>query len=708
MVQASIKLNTTTYRPDIDGLRAIAVISVLIYHLNSAWLPGGFVGVDIFFVISGFVVTSSLAFSEANSFYAFISEFYARRLARILPVLVFVLVVSAVAATLFIPSAWLSQFSDSTALHAFWGLSNWVMQNNLDTYFAPRAELNPYTHTWSLGVEEQFYVIAPLLVYLWVRAVRCNGNKGQKRAVLTLILITILSLVGCIIASKTHPNVAFYSIGCRLWELAFGALLFLTTNQSSDMNGRQPKKNVLHHVYPWLGLGFNLIALFFAKSSHFPWPWAVLPAVGTLLLIGSAKTRPKENIVGRVLSLKPMVWIGKRSYSLYLWHWPVYVLLRWTVGLNTATLYIVAIFITFTLSSFSFRWIEQPFRHNPWIELRPKLFRIAGFLLLPIIGFLFAKFIFKNKQTYSLSCVMRNKVDWYSEMSMPYPNIGKRYYKVKIETHKIAGGIEVRYVPVEPRIRLPNKKMYVMGDSHAAAFSPMYEQLCAEQGITVSLFTFPGCSYINLKYPMEAKTSSASCIEFSNTIKNIAVTTSNPDDIVLLPSLRMARYSDQETYFNITDMHEHMYNPGAQKLREAAFEDAKQWLQPFSDKQMKVIFVAPTPVFKAPTFRCADWFNQNNPICVGQNQQSRAELESLRKPIIDNMNSLAKLLPNISVWDAFPILCPNEICRSIEGDKPLFFDSDHISAYGNSIIYPDFRRTILESNSKFSNLLEIK
>lgn len=139
MSQVSKIINSTTYRPDIDGLRAIAVLSVMIYHLNSAWLPGGFIGVDIFFVISGFVVTSSLAVSEANSFYQFISEFYARRLARILPVLVFVLIISAMASTLFIPSAWLSSLSDTTALSAFFGLSNVVMQHNLDTYFAPRA-----------------------------------------------------------------------------------------------------------------------------------------------------------------------------------------------------------------------------------------------------------------------------------------------------------------------------------------------------------------------------------------------------------------------------------------------------------------------------------------------------------------------------------------------------------------------------------------
>jgi len=153
-------LSKVQYRPDVDGLRAIAVLSVMIYHLNSAFLPGGFVGVDVFFVISGFVVTSSLVAGRSASLPAFVGEFYARRLARIVPALVLALVVSAFAATLFIPEAWLSSLSERTAQYAFFGLSNWVMQANSDFYFAPRAEFNPYVQTWSLGVEEQFYLIS--------------------------------------------------------------------------------------------------------------------------------------------------------------------------------------------------------------------------------------------------------------------------------------------------------------------------------------------------------------------------------------------------------------------------------------------------------------------------------------------------------------------------------------------------------------------
>ena len=683
------------YRPDIDGMRTIAILSVMIYHLNNLWLPGGFIGVDIFFVISGFVVTSSLNFSKSDTFFSFIAEFYARRLARILPALVFVLIVSVIAASLFIPPAWLSAHSDLTALMAFFGLSNWVMQNNQDAYFAPRAEFNPYTHTWSLGVEEQFYVIAPLIVYFCLRFARSNNSKDERMVVSTLMVITIVSLTACFLASKNNPTAAFYFIGCRFWELSLGVLLFLATYQSANSKTKPAlTKIVYQHVSAWFGLGLNVIALFFANASNFPWPWAVLPAVGTVLMIGSAGTLPHNSIVRRTLSLSPMVWIGKRSYSLYLWHWPVYVLMRWTVGLNTLHLFFIAVLASFTLALFSYNFIEQPLRHNPLIEQKPKWLRITSFLLLTIAGYYSVGFLINKKRLYSLSIVTRNRIDWYAQNRMPYPNVGERNCDVDIQHYNVGTGRETRFVPKECKIILPNKRMYVLGDSHAGALSPMFEQICAEQGITVSRYSFTGCSYLDFKEPMNSSRRPPGCLEFSKTIKDLTLATSKSGDIVLLPSLRMTRYADNWERFDEKDMRELMYNPEALKSREEAITDSKQWLEPFSEKRLQVVFVAPTPLFKAPPYRCSDWFNRNNPVCIGQNQQSRAELEQLRGPIVSTMNVLAQTFSNIQVWDPFPLLCPDDLCKVYKDGHPLFFDGDHISGYANLLLYPDFKRAI--------------
>lgn len=215
------------YRPDIDGLRALAVLSVMLYHLNGAgWLPGGYVGVDLFFVISGFVVSASLAASSERSFLKFLAEFYARRLARILPALVVMLGVAALVAALFIPRAWLSFFSERTAVAAFLGISNWVMEQDTGDYFGPLAEFNPFTHTWSLGVEEQFYLICPLLLFLWLRTKSSREAPASIWPVTLLVMLGGASLIGAAWATQAKPAAAFYAIQFRFWELAAGAILF--------------------------------------------------------------------------------------------------------------------------------------------------------------------------------------------------------------------------------------------------------------------------------------------------------------------------------------------------------------------------------------------------------------------------------------------------------------------------------------------------
>jgi peptidoglycan/LPS O-acetylase OafA/YrhL len=156
--------------PYIDGLRAVAVLSVMLYHLHASWLPGGLAGVDVFFVISGFVVSASVGELESMRLSRFVLYFYSRRVQRIAPALIVCLLVTALVSALLIPSAWLSDANAKTGIFAFFGLANVILARTGDDYFAPRVEFNPYVHTWSLGVEEQFYLVFPLLFFLWVGA----------------------------------------------------------------------------------------------------------------------------------------------------------------------------------------------------------------------------------------------------------------------------------------------------------------------------------------------------------------------------------------------------------------------------------------------------------------------------------------------------------------------------------------------------------
>jgi peptidoglycan/LPS O-acetylase OafA/YrhL len=682
---------TPHYRPDIDGLRAIAVLSVMLYHLHSAWLPGGFAGVDVFFVISGYVVTASLVNHQASSLGSFISGFYARRMARILPALTLTLVLSALLATLFIPQAWLSELSEQTVRYAFFGLSNWVLQNNTDVYFAPRAEFNPYTHTWSLGVEEQFYLIVPILLFYWARH-QDHARAIIKNSALSILgLLCALSLAICYWASTNNPAMAFYFIGARFWELGFGAILFLQTQHARAPHPHSWRSTVDQSL-PYLGIAGLALAFVATNPNAFPWPWAIVTVIATLCLIGGAHA-PTNHGVRRLLANSLLVWVGQRSYSLYLWHWPIYVLLRWTTGLENAITQVIALVLTLIIASLSYQFVEQPLRQNRWLKNRANIVQIVFFALLTVGGFYAVNAMFSHASKISLSKVTNTPSDWYRTSLQIYPEVAPAACQIQSSVIDFHGGKIVHMVPTQCTIATNQQAIYVLGDSHAGMLAPALTQISAAQAKRVDIYTFPGCSYINFQAPMQGQFSKE-CLAFNEAARDQIANSAKAHDLVVLSSLRLMRYGDQWTYFNYPDMYDKMYGGDAQQKRQAALLDAYQWLIPFTQHQVYVLFAEPTPIFKAPTFRCSDWFNRSNPICVGQNEQSRQELERLRAPIVQAMAQLAKGNRDIYLWDPFPVLCPKATCTTYSKDRPLFFDGDHLSNYGNLVIYPSLSKTI--------------
>jgi hypothetical protein len=272
---------------------------------------------------------------------------------------------------------------------------------------------------------------------------------------------------------------------------------------------------------------------------------------------------------------------------------------------------------------------------------------------------------------------------------MPNAEQSERVCKVKREYHKIGGGQEFRYVPFNCQDRSPSGMVHVLGDSHATAYSPMFEQLSAETGQTVSVYSFAGCPFIDFRRQLFVGHPTG-CNDFNAAIVQRVREKADAGDILFLPSLRIDRFGDQWASFDY-DVFQMMYSPAALKLREDAMKDAKEWMQLFVDQHLHIVFEAPKPIFRAPPFRCSDWFNRHNPICVGNNRQPREALERLRAPIVTSMRELAQTFPGVSIWDPFPVLCPEDICFTTRDGRPLFFDGDHPSAYGNVLLYPDFK-----------------
>lgn len=681
-----------SYRPDIDGLRAIAVLAVLVFHLRASALPGGFLGVDVFFVISGYVVTGSLLGQHGVGFWRLIAEFYARRFARILPALCGGLLATSLVASLLVPQSWLSGFSESTGLYAYFGLSNWVMQTNADTYFAPRAEFNPYTHTWSLGVEEQFYLLAPLLIYAFMRW----GQQGARARLLALGAGTLLCAASAayfVQQSRLQPDVAFYFIVCRFWELGVGVMLRLAHQGWPPRPARSAPGALFSAGLPWLGLTGLAGALVGARPGPEAWVWNGLAVLGAALVI-QAGASVQGRLSDRALGSAVPVWLGKRSYSIYLWHWPVCVLLRWTVGLDSAATLAAAALLTMVLALASYRWLELPLRHHPRLEALPSVVRILIFALFPMLGYQASQALFLHRNEISLSTVARHAVDWYSDSRMPYEDPAQRNCQVAVLQETVAGGVELSYEASACKAPARRQTLNVLGDSHAWAYMPMLEQFSAETGVPVHLYTYPGCPFLELTQP-QGRYRDPGCLTFSQQVVKKIADESRPGDLLFMPSLRMPRYGDQWASFNIPDMRERIYDAAAEKARNEALAEAPGWLAPLAQRSLRLIFEAPKPIFRAPTFRCADVFNRHNPICVGDNQQPRSTLLDLRAPVLSGMQRLSQQVPGLSIWDPLPVLCPGEVCSSLREGRPLFFDGDHPSAYGNWVLYPDFKQMIL-------------
>ncbi|MDI1295512.1 MAG: acyltransferase family protein [bacterium] len=345
-----------SYRRDIDGLRTLAVIPVILFHLGSRYCPGGYVGVDIFFVISGFLITATLKQEIERQDFSII-RFYERRARRILPALFFMVAATIIAgAFILMPDDFKDLGASATATALF--ASNILFWKTLN-YFAVGAEVQPLVHTWSLAVEEQFYLLFPLFL-------AGLGRWGRSKFVGPTLALAVMSLIVSIIGVNAGSSAAYYLLPSRAWELLAGSLLALRALPPFSQ--------------PWhreVAAGGGLLAILGSivllnEGSPFPGLLAIPSVLGTVAILhaGTGGT----SLVGRLLSTKPMVGIGLISYSLYLWHWPLIVYVRYmSLGLLSSTDAIVIFLATCVAAYLSWRYVERPFRNRTAIARKSML-----------------------------------------------------------------------------------------------------------------------------------------------------------------------------------------------------------------------------------------------------------------------------------------------------------------------------------------------
>ena len=335
------------YRPDIDGLRAIALIMIVLFHLQPGWLPAGFIGVDVFFVISGYLITRIIVSGERGARFTY-AGFYRNRIKRIVPVLcVVVAVVLALGNLVLLPEdldrlAWSAMFSQLF-------LGNVYFNYFLDTsYFAKASATEPLLHLWSLGVEEQFYLLWPLFLVLGLRHLRTG---------IFCVLLTIVGLASFIFGElyfHSDPMFVFYMLPARAGELIVGALCFFLL---------QARPSGFPRLGPWLSaLGLALLfgsVVIIDETTRFPGFNAIPVTLGAaLVVLGGHAPNPVARLLGNPL----MVWVGLHSYSLYLWHWPVIEYYKYVFGVPGLAPSLALVGLMIVLSVATYRWVETPFR----------------------------------------------------------------------------------------------------------------------------------------------------------------------------------------------------------------------------------------------------------------------------------------------------------------------------------------------------------
>ena len=460
---------TIRYRPDIDGMRALAVLSVVLYHINPAWLPGGLLGVDIFFVISGYLITSIISREMAQRRFSFV-QFYKRRAKRILPVFLFTLVfTTAAAAWLFMPEDFYRYLRSLNSSLFF--SSNIHFAKNVD-YFDMAATEKPLLHIWSLSVEEQFYFAFPLLLFWLCR----RADHPRRRAVkLTLALIAASLLCGLLPYGKYEP---YYLPQVRAYELLIGSL-------AAFASPNDPRWNTLfrHGRIICVLLLALLLAVLCVPAAVLAWGGgyverlAVCLSAAGLIVLGSRK--PLD--VHRLLSLRPVVAVGLISYSLYLWHWMILALLRYVYMQPVLPLPVTAwaVAAMFAAAWLSYRLVETPAR-------KAQHFADKTFGMVMLAYFVFAVGFNVASRKYKPYAEAREK-----QMVESVGNQSIALDPAACTTQQ-ALGICTRGAPRKaPRLNL------AVGDSHTEHYNAFFEKVGRHEGWTADIVSVGGCVYLH-------------------------------------------------------------------------------------------------------------------------------------------------------------------------------------------------------------------
>ena len=631
----------SSYRPEIDGLRAVAVALVIGHHFSSEIVPSGYVGVDLFFVISGFVITASLMNRPGAGLAEFLVGFYGRRMRRLLPALTVCILATSSVVLFLNPRPYQSLM---TGLSALFGLSNVFLWAQKIDYFSPSTNLNAFTHTWSLGVEEQFYMLFPVLFFLLYFRV-----KSKSSLVLCLAALTFSSWLFFLLKDRAHPETSYYLLPGRFWEIGAGALVCLLSRPHWLSRARWIDGLL------WIAFGALLVCAFLPLSLHLT--AATVTVVVATLLIAAGQNGATFS---RVFSWSPLVYLGLISYPLYLWHWPVLSLSRWTVGISPSTAPLQLLTMS-GLAWATYRYVELPARYGKFLS-KPSYSLVSGTAAIICSGILVAGMI--NFQDASTFISADLPPAWFPLRGSSLPH----------NPTCVVDGLERRLTPatvdnctVAPAIE-GSPTFWLMGDSHAGHLQGMLYALNDRLGVGVHLIETPGVTFpFGTAQPFQPRLD----------IFRIVEGRFQKGDVLLLARL----YTDRSA--------KHLPQDGLLEWAQEVVALANS----LKDRGVSVVVIGPPPIFN---FDVAE-------ACLGRFWKSdcSVDYETVSSEAAAALAIVRPILAasDVPLFEPFPILCPPaRRCSPMLQDTIGFRDHDHLNVVGAAALAEPFTAFALSHN----------
>lgn len=634
----------------------VAVVPVVLFHAGVPMIGGGYVGVDVFFVISGFLITSIIKRELDDGRFSLLT-FYERRARRILPALAFMVALTIAVSTLALLPTAMERLGHSVVATALFA-SNFYFWQTLG-YFSPDAEFEPLLHTWSLAVEEQFYILyPPLLMVIFATPLR-------RRLATILLVLAIGSLGASIAAVAFRPTAAFYLLPFRAWELGLGALLAV----SSLPNIRSVPLREAAGALALLAIVVPVFA--YTSTTPFPGLAALPPVLGTALLIHLGQNK---NMVSTLLSVRPIVAIGLISYSLYLWHWPALALFRANKGSIHLSAFeaSAAVVLSVALAWISYRYVETPFRRRKLFAQRRSILSgaIVAIVILSLLGV--SLDLLKGLPQRVPERALQAEAGAQDRNPYRPPCLGRRAGQGWCVIGAGIGGYEIESGRADALL---------WGDSHADALVPAVEMAAEANGLTVAIATLRACAPI-VRMGRVNSSRSSKCLSFNESAFNKVLASDNFPTVIL--AARWALYVEGSRFGE--EAGEDVILQWADPMKPiepmpvgnpAIFEEAlDQTVQALRASGREVIVLGPTPEigWNVPTKLSVQiWKGREEPL-----GPERERVQARTNRTIEILRSVAER-HGARYVDLLDPVCSDR-CRLWIDDAPAFVDDDHLSA----------------------------